>query len=212
MAVQLPMLEREAAMADRRDGRERQLERLENLTDAVVAIAATLLVFPLVNIADDITLTGIGSLWHQQSTSLFVFVLSFVVVYRFWLVRHRLHERTFEVNGAMIGLNCAWLVTIVFLPFPTQLIGSANTTRPVAYGLYVGTMLATMVIGAAELWVLSHPRTLAALVPALVPATAMAVALVVAVTVPAIGLWSLTLLLPTGIIADRLGRRLRPSA
>lgn len=189
---------------------ERQLERLENLTDAVVAIAATLLVFPLVNVADDIRLSTFGSLWQQQGTSLFAFGLSFVVVYRFWLIRHRLHERTLEVNAAMVGLNCAWLVTIVFLPFPTQLIGSGNTTRPVAYGLYIGTMLATMVIGVVELWVVSRPRTWAVLVPALVPATAMAVALVISVTAPAVGLWSLILLLPTGFIAGRL-RRQRPA-
>lgn len=57
-----------------------------NLTDAVVAIAATLLVLPLVDVIGELDGNHVGQLLRDNGDKLFAFVLSFVVIARFWMV------------------------------------------------------------------------------------------------------------------------------
>jgi uncharacterized membrane protein len=63
---------------------QRGFDRLVDLSDVVVAIAATLLVLPLVDIAGEIDKGDLGSLFVDHWQQLFAFVLSFAVICRFW--------------------------------------------------------------------------------------------------------------------------------
>jgi hypothetical protein len=79
--------------------------RLLGFSDAVVAIAATLLVLPLLDIVRDRTSEEeIGAILRQNRSAFFAFVLSFVVIYRFWLVHHMIFARVRE------SAACLWLV------------------------------------------------------------------------------------------------------
>lgn len=62
--------------------------RMVNFCDAVVAIAITLLILPLVDAAGSIGSLSVRGLFVQNAFRLFVFVLSFAVIGNFWLIHH----------------------------------------------------------------------------------------------------------------------------
>jgi uncharacterized membrane protein len=125
---------------------ERGLDRLVFFTDAVSAIAITLLILPLV---DSATVAG----EHGQSVTqflsanlnqLFAFLLSFAVIARLWAAHHAVFEHVVSYNGRLFVLSLFWALTIVFLPLPTEIIAQFATT-PAAVALYIGTMFASSV-------------------------------------------------------------------
>jgi uncharacterized membrane protein len=196
---------------------QRGFDRLVNLSDAVVAIAATLLVLPLVDIAGEVRGDSFGSLFAEHGSELFAFALSFAVICRFWLIHHALFTRLVGFTAPLVWTNFVWMASIAFLPFPTELVSSAGPDRPVNSALYVGTMCLTSASTTAIQWIairnpaLQHPdvRGTLTLHAAVASTIAMLVALVVVVVFPAAGLWALVLLVPAGIVGDRLGRRAR---
>ena len=100
--------------------------RLVSFSDAVVAIAITLLILPLVDAASSIGTTGIGHFLSDNRTKLLAFLLSFVVIGRFWWGQHQVFERVKTYNPLLVWGMFVWLLSIVFLPFPTELISSAQ--------------------------------------------------------------------------------------
>ncbi|MGO9456731.1 MAG: TMEM175 family protein [Acidimicrobiales bacterium] len=182
---------------------EAGFRRLVNFSDAVVAIAITLLVLPLVDSASSIGSTGVGAFLSDNKTKLFAFVLSFAVIGRFWWAQHQMHESVKSYNSLLVGGVFLWLVSIVFLPFPTELLSSAKNGGRAAHAVYIGTMLVTAVAALMQqLAVVRWPElqdgahsgrlsTDAAVATTVLMATAFALA----VSVEAIGLWALLLLL-----------------
>jgi uncharacterized membrane protein len=178
-------------------------ERLLSFTDGVVAIAATLLVLPLVEVVPHERIDNVGNLLSGNRNTFLAFVLSFLVIYRFWLVHHRIFSGVEKVSVPLVWLNGVWLLAIVFLPFPTQLVGTQDTEDRTAWGLYIGTMLVAAVVSAASHWLISGQRgeetTMRSRARLLVLTGAMAVAFVLAVTVPGAGPWALLLLIPAAL-------------
>jgi uncharacterized membrane protein len=111
------------------------------LTDAVVAIAMTLLVLPLVEVAGEVDTNELGSFLSDHWDLFLSFVISFVVIYVFWSahgVAFRRIENLHTEARALPLLNLWWLLLIAFLPFPTAVVGrDLNTTSA---PLYIGTM------------------------------------------------------------------------
>jgi len=113
---------------------ERGLDRLVNFSDAVVAIAITLLVLPLVDLPSELATKPFRDVMSEHSWWLIGFGVSFLVIARLWRVHHQVFERVRDYNVALIWLNFTWLFTIVLLPFPTALLGSndlPDATRPI---------------------------------------------------------------------------------
>ena len=106
---------------------ERGFDRLVNFSDAVVAIAITVLVLPLVDLAANIGSEATAHFLLENRFRLFVFFLSFAVIGRFWLAHHRLYESVAGYNDWLLWANLVWLLSIVFLPFPTELPAAANS-------------------------------------------------------------------------------------
>ena len=100
--------------------------RLVNFSDAVVAIAITLLILPLVDSAGNIGAIGLGHFLAENRPKLLGLVLSFVVIGRFWWTQHVKFERLQSYDTMLVGGMFLWLFSIVFLPFPTELIGSTQ--------------------------------------------------------------------------------------
>jgi uncharacterized membrane protein len=199
---------------------QRGFDRLVNLSDAVVAIAATLLVLPLVDTASEIDQTSALALLADHSDELLAFALSFVVICRFWLVHHSMFTKLVGFTPSMLWINFLWMGSIAFLPFPTELVSFAGNDNPGVSALYIGTMLVTSAASTLQLWVASRTPSIQAedvrgtlsLLPSVVATLTMAVALVIAVVLPAVGLWSILLLLVTGPIEARYSRRKRATA
>lgn len=193
---------------------ERGFTRLVTFSDGVVAIAITLLILPLVTSASETDL-DLAAYLAANVFQLLVFVISFAVIGRFWFVHHQLYEHAIDYNGPLIWANLLWLATIVFLPFPTELLAAADTPNPLAYGLYIGTMIATSSSALLQQWILvSNPelqspeaRGSLRLLPYISVSVLLVAALLVAVLVPQIGLWSLVLLAVSGPLERLVDRR-----
>jgi uncharacterized membrane protein len=100
--------------------------RLETFCDGVFAIALTLLIIDI-RLPDTDAIRNTPDLWRALwglGPAVFAFVLSFVVVFITW-VNH--HNALKLVNGSAASFVYATgflLLTIVFLPFPTSLLGT----------------------------------------------------------------------------------------
>jgi uncharacterized membrane protein len=102
--------------------KEFQLERMILFSDAVFAIAITLLVIEikvphLETISDDIVLI---ELYHLLP-KFFGFVFSFFIVGIYWTVHHRLFGYLVDYDTKLIWLNILFLFSIVLMPFTTAL-------------------------------------------------------------------------------------------
>jgi uncharacterized membrane protein len=165
----------------------------------VVAIAITLLVLPLVDAANALGTRGVGPFLDTNRDRLFAFTLSFAVIGAFWWGHRRMFETVKGYNSVLAWGLFIWLFSIVFLPFPTELLGSAKSNNVEAHAVYIGTMVVTAIGALVQQWAIvkwpelqdgSHPGEMNT-DRALVLTVLMGASLVVVIAVPAVGLWSL---------------------
>lgn len=102
--------------------KEFQLERLILFSDAVFAIAITLLIIEikvphLEIVSDDIVLT---ELLHMLPKFI-GFIFSFFIIGIYWTVHHRLFSYVTDYDSKLIWLNILFLFSIVLMPFTTAL-------------------------------------------------------------------------------------------
>lgn len=122
-------------------GTARGADRLANFNDAVAAIAITLLILPLVDAAGAIGAQPVSDFLKDQSDELFAFALSFIVIASYWRWQHSMLEGLRGHNRTLTSVMMLWMVAIVFLPFPTELLSVTHSGQALVYGLYTGTML-----------------------------------------------------------------------
>ena len=109
----------------------RSFDRLINFTDAVVAIAITLQLLPLV----DIKATEGESIWQlisENSSQIFTFWFSFLILSVLWMKHNQVFNSMRAFDGTIFWLNSLWMALIVFLPWPTALYGSLNDDQMIA--------------------------------------------------------------------------------
>jgi uncharacterized membrane protein len=171
--------------------RERDLDRLLTFVDAIVAIAITLLVLPLVELAPEIRGGGeVGDLLRDHSDELWAFALSFFVIAQIWLSQHYAVAPLLVGSPRVTSLLLAWSFTIVFLPFPTSLVASAGDQTPTKV-VYVGTMaVSILVIARLRAEIRAHPeltdgRPTSSPMGGVLTAGLLVLALVVMIAVPA---------------------------
>jgi uncharacterized membrane protein len=122
----------------------RGLDRLVFFTDAVSAIAITLLILPLVDAVAESANKGhnatqfIGDNWN----SIGAFALSFAVIARLWMTHHAVFEHVKSYNRPLLLLSLLWAFTVVLLPLPTEMVSQFRTS-PLTVGVYTGTMAAS---------------------------------------------------------------------
>ena len=182
---------------------ERGLHRLTNFSDAVVAIAITLLILPLVDSATHIGKGSVASFLHQNDAQLLAFVLSFAVIWSFWWSQHQMLEHIVGYNQPLVVGLFVWMLSIVFLPFPTELLSSSTQGGQGVHALYVGTMLITSLAALVQEWAIVVKPELQAekhrgetdIVETVVMVLLMTVIFIAVIALPAIGLWSLLILL-----------------
>ncbi len=202
----------------------RSTDRLKAFTDAVVAIAMTLLILPLLErvpeaAADDLTTI---QFLHDNLGRLLTFLLSFVIIASFWLSHHRLYDHLAVPSPMLTRLNVAWMLTIVWLPVPTAMVGALPTDR-LQVLLYIGTMLLTCIVALAThlmvarqpaLWEPDNPPHPETLRLSVVVTGLFAVALVAGLAIPGFGYYGLIVLVLAAParrwLAARAARSRRP--
>ncbi len=118
--------------------------RLELFSDGVFAIALTLLVIDI-KVPPEARLGTSAEVWRALGhlvPSVFTFVLSFGSILIAWVNHHALLKRIHGSSVPFIYANGFLLLTIVFLPFPTALLGETLWTDHASPGvvLYCATI------------------------------------------------------------------------
>jgi len=194
------------------------VERLVFFSDAAVAIALTLLILPLMDGVAEAAGNNLSTLEYldQNRNALISFVLSFVIIGRFWRAHHNLFMHIERETPGLFGLNMAWLAAIVLLPVATAMTGSLRADR-LEYSIYIGTMLAASACFAAMTWLLhrrpqawaeGHQITTNQIYLAASTTIMLVIALLVALLVPGASYWSLLALFGTRLMRPLLARML----
>jgi uncharacterized membrane protein len=124
------------------------LDRIVFFSDAVFAIAITLLVIQIsVPPASEHDVgSALADRWPQFTS----FALSFLVIGLFWSRHHLMFRYIVKSDNVLLWLNLGLLLCIAFMPYPTALVGEHSHDR-VAAILYAGTMTIAG-LAAAALW------------------------------------------------------------
>jgi uncharacterized membrane protein len=130
-------------------------ERFGFFTDAVFAIAMTLLVIEIprpqeadLEVGEGVTKAeAVTRLWHYlvaQHNAYYAYLLAFFMLWIVWRQHHALFDQIDRVSAAMIGLHFPLLLVAAFLPYATTVMGHypSNPLAALLLGLVVGALLA----------------------------------------------------------------------
>lgn len=129
--------------------RGRGYDRLVNFSDAVVAIAITLLGLPLVDLDPPRDGASVWDVLTEHGDKVWSFVVTFLVVAVLWLAHHRVFDQIDAYDGAILRFDILWLLTIVFLPLPSAWMGEVGFAHGVGL-LYCGTLA----LNSVTLWLI----------------------------------------------------------
>ena len=131
-----------------------ELERIIFFSDAVFAIAITLLAIELKvpDLGGDQTNDHLFRALLDDSPHFFAFGLSFWNIASYWLAHHRYFRYITQYDAGLIGRNFVLLFFVVLLPFSTLVLGQySNLTA--AVWIYATNLIA---IGLTGAWLWYH--------------------------------------------------------
>ncbi len=183
-------------------------ERLLFFSDAVFAIAITLLVIDLRPGSGRFSLSA--TLPH-----IIAFGISFYVIGRYWLAHHELLEVVHGYDRRLLATNLAFLAAVAFLPFSTSLVSTAagadDSAAVTFYALslaLVGCMLLALVLAAHRPGIMKPEQTrgdtIRRIARGLVSPAVFFLTAAVAQFMPHGALWLLLLLFPAASVGHRL--------
>jgi uncharacterized membrane protein len=136
----------------------RSLDRVKSFTDGTVAIALTLLVLPLAQLAGDSGQLSVGQLISQHVHDFTSFLLSFFVIALFWQIHRRIFDTLDRPDETLLTLNTFWLLGIVFLPVPTAVLTFSTGPGNSAAVVYLLNMTYLATLGLLlNGWIRAHP-------------------------------------------------------
>ena len=137
--------------------------RLEAFSDAVIAVAATLLVLNLA-VPPPGSPHGLAHALGRQWPSYYAYAISFITIGIIWINHHVMIGRLREPDHSILILNLVLLMTIGVLPFATNLLSSylnRSHGQHLAAAVYAGAFLLMSVAFATLNWhILMHRSNL----------------------------------------------------
>jgi uncharacterized membrane protein len=120
------------------DHADLSLERIVFFSDAVMAIAITLLVIDL-KLPESTGDAHLGEQLAELTPRIVSFVISFAVVGVYWSAHHRYFREIKRYDGSLIALNLVFLLFIALMPFAAHVLGEyGNEALGIAiYGVAV---------------------------------------------------------------------------
>src|SRR5215470_15448765 len=118
--------------------------RIEAFSDGVFAVAITLLVLNLqvpqlaASVVSRELLAKLIELWPK----LLIYVLSFGIVGIYWVAHHNSFHYIKRSDRTLLWLNLLLLLCIVFIPFPTSLVGG-YPEQQISVVIYGSTLVIT---------------------------------------------------------------------
>jgi TMEM175 potassium channel family protein len=198
---------------------KRSFDRFVNFSDAVFAIAITLLALDIRLPQRDagVLAPPLGPQLQALQPNLFAFVLSFAVIGGYWIAHHRVFGMIDRHDGQLIGLNMLTLFCVVLLPFPTQVVADYGDTT-LGVEIYAGAMVLTgMSILALSLYA-RRSRLVAAeadirksIIRSSFTPSVFAASMIVAVWSPQVAMYMWILAAVIHVVADPIVDRLAPA-
>ena len=136
------------------------LERLVFFSDAVFAIAITLLALEIRLPETDKLLNNyelsdqLVGIWHEY----LAYMISFLVIGTFWISHHRKYRYIKRYDDRLLFLNLLMLMTIAFIPFPSSIISKYPDRSATIF--YASTMATVGLLLAGTWWYASHNNRL----------------------------------------------------
>ena len=136
------------------------LERLVFFSDAVFAIAITLLALEIRLPETDKLLNNyelsvqLVAMWHEY----LAYLISFLVIGTFWISHHRKYRYIKRYDDRLLFLNLLMLMTIAFIPFPSSIISKYPDRSATIF--YASTMATVGLLLAGTWWYASHNNRL----------------------------------------------------
>jgi uncharacterized membrane protein len=117
--------------------------RAEAFSDGVFAVAATVLVF---NLVDPKVTSGLSRALLTEWPSYAAYAISFSTIVVIWVNHHAVTDSIERFDRRLLFINGVLLMTVAAIPFPTGLLahylqeGHDQTAASVAYGLTMTSM------------------------------------------------------------------------
>jgi uncharacterized membrane protein len=131
-----------SAEAESDENRVPGVERMLTLSDAVVAIALTLLVLQLrlPAIHDENSARELAKQLGNDGDQLISYVISFYVIAQYWLAHHRAFRYVTGQRPGLAWWNFGFLFTITIMPFTSNLLGKYSE-NPLAVDIFALNLL-----------------------------------------------------------------------
>jgi uncharacterized membrane protein len=104
----------------------RAFDRLVNFSDAVVAVAITVLVLPITSVVVTSSEQTVWQVLGDHSGQIISFAFTFAVVGVMWWTHNRIFNQLRGFDTIILWLNLAWLLAIAFLPVSSYLYGGSD--------------------------------------------------------------------------------------
>ena len=108
---------------------KRSFDRMINFTDAVVAIAITLQLLPLMDIKGPVEGSSMWRVLLDNSSQIFAFLLSFLIISILWIKHNQIFNFLRTYDAYIFWVNIFWMLGIVFFPWPAAMYGSLTTDQ-----------------------------------------------------------------------------------
>jgi uncharacterized membrane protein len=141
--------------------RELGLERLVFFSDAVMAIAITLLAIEirLPQLDPSATDIGLAARIAALGSQIMSFVISFVVIGIYWISHHRYFHYIMRFDYRLLSLNLVFLFFIALMPFVAGILGQ-YAYLPLAVIIYSAEVVALGFALGGVWWYASHHHRL----------------------------------------------------
>jgi uncharacterized membrane protein len=138
------------------ESEQRAVDRMTIFSDAVVAIAITLLAIDLPVPGGDTVSEFLSSVRHN-SGHYAAFLISFFAIAGAWSHHHDVFRYAKRMDGRLRTINTEWLLMIVLIPFATKLLTARGSPTLDAHALRFGFYaLLQALASAAMLGMLRH--------------------------------------------------------
>jgi len=137
------------------------MERIVFFSDAVMAIAITLLAIEIKVpvVTAEVARSELPTLLSEMSPAIMSFVISFAVVGIYWMSHHRYFEFVKRYDNRLILLNLLFLLFIAAMPFAASLLGQ-YAYLSLSVVVYSADVLALGLSLWATWWYASHNHRL----------------------------------------------------
>ena len=102
------------------------VDRLLFFSDAVVAVAITVLALPLFDIPGPKDGESVLDVLQANSGQIITFVVTFYVMATMWSIHNRVMNSLLAYDAMVFWLSMAWLIGFVFLPWPSTMFGEGD--------------------------------------------------------------------------------------